>query len=155
FFAGLSERSRYLRFHGFPALGPELVASFVEVDWPERGGLVGIAGEAGEERVVALAGCVQLRDPRAAEAAFAVADELQGFGVGTRLLGQLADRAAGEGIETFVAEVMPANRPMLGVFQDAGFSESRRLEEGVIEVRLDLEPTGAYRERVDLRDHVA
>src|SRR5262249_50726097 len=50
---------------------------------------------------------------------------------------------------------MPDNRAMLQVFADAGFSESRRLEDGVVEVRLALQPTGSYRERVDLRDHIA
>src|SRR5438067_7838303 len=130
FFAGLSARSRYLRFHGFPALGPELAAAFVEPDWSERGALAGVAGEPGAERVVALASYVRLRDPRVAEAAFAVADELQGHGAGTRLLEQLADAAASEGIETFVAEVMPDNRAMLQVFADAGFAASRKLEQG-------------------------
>src|SRR5207302_664827 len=86
---------------------------------------------------------------------FAVADELQGHGVGTRLLEQLAGAAAAEGIETFVAEVLPDNRAMLQVFADAGFSASRRLDQGVVEVRLELASTGQYRERVDLRDHVA
>ena len=41
FLAGLSERSRYLRFHGFPALGPKLVAPFIDPDWEERGALIG------------------------------------------------------------------------------------------------------------------
>ena len=41
FFANLSEHSRYLRFHGFPALGPKLVEPLVEPDWEERGALLG------------------------------------------------------------------------------------------------------------------
>src|SRR4051794_6548288 len=155
FFSSLSERSRYLRFHGIPALGPKLVASFVDPDWAERGALVGVAGAPDAERVVALASYVRLRDPRVAEAAFAVADELQGHGAGMRLLEQLADAAAAEGVATFVAEVMPENRPMLQVFADAGFAESRKLEGGIVEVRLGLQPSGSYHERVDLRDHVA
>src|SRR5207249_836392 len=50
FLAGLSDRSVYLRFHGFPALRPELIASFLDPDWDERGGLIGILGGAGDER---------------------------------------------------------------------------------------------------------
>ena len=69
--------------------------------------------------------------------AFAVADALQGQGVGTRLLEQLAESAAAAGISTFVAEVMPDNAPMLRVFADAGFAVSRRLEGGTTEVRLE------------------
>src|SRR5581483_2178887 len=95
------------------------------------------------------------RDPRRAEVAFAVADELQGRGIGSRLLERLALHAAGAGIEEFVAQVLPQNAHMLNVFADAGFGVSRRLEEGVVEVRLTLAATEAYRLRLDERDHVA
>src|SRR5205085_5651664 len=54
-----------------------------------------------------------------------------------------------------ISEVMPDNRPMLSVFQDAGFAVSRRLEGGTTEVRLAIEPTESYRAAVDERDHVA
>ncbi|MDQ3876646.1 MAG: acetate--CoA ligase family protein, partial [Actinomycetota bacterium] len=47
------------------------------------------------------------------------------------------------------------NRPMLGVFQDAGFEVSRELEAGEVEVSFPIQATEAYRERVDERDHVA
>ncbi len=155
FLAGLSERSAYQRFHGIPALTAELVRLFLDPDWRERGVLAGTFGEGKEERVVALANWARLRDPTCAEVAFVVADELQGQGVGTRLLEQLADTAAAVGIDTFVAQVLPGNRAMLQVFEDAGFAVTRRLEDGEVEVRLALTPTGTYRERVDLRDHVA
>ena len=104
---GLSDRSRYLRFHGYAALTPDLVTSVLDPDWAERGAFVGVLGKPDAERIVALASYVRLRDPLVAEAAFAVADELQGHGVGTRLLEQLAAAAAPTGIEAFVAEVLP------------------------------------------------
>lgn len=155
FFRGLSEESVYRRFHGFPSLTQELAAPVLDPDWEERGSLIGTLGEGQDEHVVALANYVRLRDPSTAEVAFAVADELQGHGVGTRLLEQLAELAADAGVGSFLAEVMTANRPMFRVFEDAGFTTSRHSEDGVIEVRLSIEPTGAYRERVDERDHVA
>jgi acetyl coenzyme A synthetase (ADP forming)-like protein len=151
FFSRLSERSIYFRFHGFPSLGTQLVDPFLEPDWAERGSLIGTAGD----RVVALATYVRLRDPKTAEVAFAVADELQGHGLGTRLLEQLAETAAANGIETFVAEVMPDNSAMLRVFADAGFSIARRLDGGITEVELGISPTERYRARVDERDHIA
>ena len=155
FFRGLSDESTYRRFHGFPSLTAELVVPALDPDWQERGALIGTFGEGSEERVVAVANYVRLRDPAAAEVAFTVADELQGHGAGTRLLEQLAELAADAGIESFVAEVMGSNRPMLRVFEDAGFTVSRHVEDGAVEVRLSIEPTGEYRERVDERDHVA
>src|SRR5947199_3474148 len=84
FYQGLSEQSLYLRFHGFPSLSPELVAPLLDPDWSERGALIGTLGEGEAERVVAIANYVRLRAPCCAEVAFAVADELQGHGVGTR-----------------------------------------------------------------------
>ena len=156
FFGALSKQSVYWRFHGFPSLTPATVEPFLDPDWEESGSLIGaLSGEDDSERIVALASFVRLRDPSSAEVAFTVADELQGRGVGTRLLEQLAESAADAGISEFVAEVMPDNRAMLGVFADAGFAVSRRLEGGTTEVRLAIQPTEIYRAAVDERDHVA
>jgi acetate---CoA ligase (ADP-forming) len=155
FFEGLSERSLYLRFHGLPVLGPRLVEPLLEPDWEERGALLGAFAEDGGERVVALGSYARLRDPALAEAAFAVSDEHQGQGIGTRLLEQLAARAAEVGIERFFAEVLPENRSMLGVFEAAGFELARELEGGELEVQFPIAPTEAYRERVEERDHAA
>jgi acetyl coenzyme A synthetase (ADP forming)-like protein len=155
FFRGLSEQSRLFRFHGFAAVGPDLVAPFLEPDGVERGGLIATMATNGGERVVALASWVRLRDPACAEVAFAVEDQLQGKGAGTRLLEQLAELASSAGIEIFVAEVMPENRGMLRVFEDAGFDIGRALEAGIVEVRFPIEATEDYRTRVDERDHIA
>jgi acetyl coenzyme A synthetase (ADP forming)-like protein len=155
FFAALSDRSRYLRFHGFQHADRTLVEPIVGPDWVERGALVGtVAGETGET-IVALGNYVRLRDPTAAEVAFVVADAFQGRGVGTRLLEQLAGRAAATGIEQFVAEVMSENRSMLDVFTGTGFKLVRELDGGEIEVRFPIAPTDDFRARVEERDHVA
>jgi acetyl coenzyme A synthetase (ADP forming)-like protein len=150
FTRSLSGRSLYLRFHGYPEIGPRLVRPVLEPDWDERGALVGLK----EGRIVAVANYVRLRDVRTAEVAFAVADELQGRGIATRLLEQLAASATAVGIEEFVAEVMPDNRAMLRVFADAGFETSRETVQGTTEVHLALGATDALRVRVAERDHV-
>jgi acetyl coenzyme A synthetase (ADP forming)-like protein len=155
FFARLSERSVYLRFHGFPTVSAATVEPFIEPDWEDSGALMGTFSSDDDERVVALANFVRLRDPACAEVAFTVADEFQGLGVGTRLLEQLAESAAEAGVSTFVADVLPDNAPMLRVFEDAGFDISRRLEGGTTEVRLQIAPTATYRAAVDERDHTA
>ena len=155
FFSALSQRSLYLRYHGLPELGPRLVESLVEPDWQERGVLLGALEEEDGERVVAVANYVRLRDPKLAEAAFAVADEHQGRGIGTRLLEQLASRAADVGIERFIAYVLPDNRAMLGVFAAAGFELTRELEGGEVEVQFPIARTESYRAHVEARDHEA
>ena len=154
-FQGLSPESLHLRFHGLPALTPRLVARMLEPDWAERGALIGTLARDGGERVVAVAAYDRLRDPAKAEVSFAVADELQGRGIGTRLLERLAALAAGNGIERFVAVVLPQNAAMLRVFSDAGFDVARKLEEGTVELEFAIAPGAAYLERVDERDHAA
>jgi acetyl coenzyme A synthetase (ADP forming)-like protein len=151
FFTGLSERSFYLRFHGVRRVDDGLVHHFLEPDWRGRGVLVGELGD----RIVAVAEYMRLREESTAEAAFAVADELQGRGIGTRLLERLAALAAEQGIERFVAEVMAENRAMLGVFEGAGLEVTRELDGGEFEVRFPIAPTARYRARVDERDHLA
>jgi acetyl coenzyme A synthetase (ADP forming)-like protein len=154
FLGGLSERSLYLRFHGAPTVRPALVEPFVEPDWIEQGALVGTLAADGGEQIVALASYSRLRDPAVAEAAFAVADQHQRRGIGTRLLEQLAARAAAAGIERFVAAVIADNAPMLRVFEDAGFGVSRALDRGTFEVTFPIEPTESYLGQVDERDHL-
>ncbi len=155
FFRGLSSRSLYLRFHGFPALDRGLVEPLLDPDWTERGALLGALVEDGDEHVVAVANYVRLRSPALAEPAFAVADAHQRRGIATRLLERLAARAGEAGIERFVAEVLRDNRGMLGVFEGAGFELTRELAGGEVEVQFSIAPTERYRERVDERDHAA
>ncbi|HEY2326104.1 MAG TPA: GNAT family N-acetyltransferase [Gaiellaceae bacterium] len=151
FFRALSPESRYLRFQGATRVDEPTVAPFVAEDWPES---LSVLAER-ETEVVALATFVRLRDPRRAEVAFAVSDELQGRGVGTRLFERLAAHAAVAGVEEFVAQVLPQNAAMLRVFEDAGFANHRSLEQGVVEVRLAIAATDESRARADERDHVA
>jgi len=151
FFAELSDRSRYLRFHGVRSVDETLVEHYHDEDGDDRFALIGVL----DDRVVALAEYARLRDAAKAEVAFTIADEFQGRGIATRLLEQLAARAATTGIERFVAEVLPENAPMLAVFRDAGFEVTRTLGGGEVEVEFPIEPTERYRARVDERDHVA
>jgi acetyl coenzyme A synthetase (ADP forming)-like protein len=150
FFGELSDRSLYLRFHGRPTVDAHLVEPVLEPDWVERGALVGTK----DDRIVAIANYVRLRDARTAEVAFAVSDELQGRGIATRLLEQLAVAATASGIEEFIAEVMFDNAAMLRVFADAGFETKRETVSGTTEVRLSLGRTETLRLRIDERDHV-
>ena len=151
FFRTLSAQSLYNRFHGSVRADDALAERFVEPDFVERGALIGVT----EDRVVALGNWARLRDPTSAEAAFAVADELQGFGVGTRLLERLAALAGESGIEHFVAEVLPGNVSMLRVFAGAGLEVRREIAEGNVEIEFPIAATREYVTAVDTRDHVA
>ena len=155
FFRELSDRSLYLRFHGHLTVDERLVEPVVDPDWTDRGALLGSVVESDEERVVALANYVRLRDPLTAEVAFAVSDAYQARGIGTRLVEQLAARAASHGIERFVGEVMGDNSAMIGVFEKVGFEVARTLSGGEVEMTFPIAPTARYTSRVEERDHTA
>ena len=155
FHRGLSTESLRSRFHGLPNVRPQLVEALLEPDWDSRGALIGTLADGDGERVVAVGNYVRLRDPALAESAFTVADTEQGRGIGTRLLERLAERAAAVGVERFVAEVLPGNRQMLGVFERAGFELKRHLEGGVVEVEFPIAATAQFEHSVEERDHVA
>jgi acyl-CoA synthetase (NDP forming)/RimJ/RimL family protein N-acetyltransferase len=148
FFEGLTLESRYRRFHG---AGNTRAAGrqYSEADGENRVALVGRQGGT----IVAVAGYERLREPNVAEVAFAVADDQQGRGTGTRMLEQLARLGAERGIERFTADVLAENRRMLGVFRNAGFEVTRAGSGGVAHLLLDIRPTEALSERIAARDH--
>jgi acetate---CoA ligase (ADP-forming) len=112
----LSADSLYARFFGIPT--PErAVASLADCARP---GDVALVAQGGADRsIVAHAGAFRL-GPDRAEAAFLVADEWQGRGLGSVLLSRLAVAARQRGIATLVAEVLPGNEAMLAVFERSG-----------------------------------
>jgi acetate---CoA ligase (ADP-forming) len=139
-----------MRFHGVGRT--DVVArDYAQADGDARLALLARLGG----RVVAVAGYHRLNEPTAAEVAFAVADEMQGRGLATRLLEQLAEVAAERGITRFDAEVMAGNRRMLGVFAGAGFDTQRHSELGEVRVSLDLRPNERFVERMADRTHAA
>jgi acetyl coenzyme A synthetase (ADP forming)-like protein len=82
--------------------------------------------------------------PDRAEVAFAIADALQGRGVGTRMLEVLAGIARDHRVTTFDAFVQHDNGQMMRVFLDSGFEAQRELEGGVFHVVLTLTQSARY-----------
>src|SRR4051812_25362854 len=145
FFRDLSTDSRYLRFHGATSIDHGTVAGALETDWHARGSLLGeLAGPGGATRPVALATYVRLHDPRRAEVAFAVADDLHRRGLGTRLLERLAAHASEAGAAEVVAGVLPQNPPMLGGLDGAGFRTARTPPGGGIHATPPLPSRGSH-----------
>ncbi len=150
FLAGLSTESRIFRFFSQVKDLDAIARRFVEVDYRERHGLVARRG--GE---IVGHGSYALEGPGRAEVALAVADALQGMGLGTILLGHLAAAAAAAGISVFTAEVMPENHRMLTVFRDSGLPLNVRSAYGVIEVEFPTSLTEEARERFERREQLS
>jgi GNAT superfamily N-acetyltransferase len=103
--AGLSTRSRYLRFHSpKPRLTAGDRAFLTNVDGRDHLALVAFAEDGAP---IGVARAVRLReDPRTAELAVAVVDARQRQGVGSELIRRVARDAAGVGIERLIAHVL-------------------------------------------------
>jgi len=138
FHGRLSPRTIHFRFFSpRPRLSPREVERFTTVDHDDR---VALVAELGHE-LVAVARYDRLPATSSAEVAFVVGDAHQGRGLGTLLLEHLAAAARERGITRFFADTLPDNRRMIGVFRDAGWATSAKLEDGVVRIEFAIEPT--------------
>ncbi|KAF2777070.1 bifunctional GNAT family N-acetyltransferase/acetate--CoA ligase family protein [Streptomyces sp. OM5714] len=146
FYEQVSDESKYYRFFApYPRLSAKDVHRFTHHDFVDR---VGLAATIGGEFVATVrydrigAGGAPATSPAdEAEVAFLVQDAHQGRGVASALLEHIAAVARERGIRRFAAEVLPANTKMIKVFRDAGYTQKRSFEDGVVRLEFGLEPT--------------
>lgn len=132
FFERLGPESRYYRFFRIKdSLEPEEVEYFTHVDYDQRMALVALL----DGEMIAIGRYDnEPDDPGHAEVAFAVVDEHQGRGLGTRLLELLTGFARDNGVTGFRAFVLGENRQMMRVFRNSGYELARTMESGVFTV---------------------
>jgi acetate---CoA ligase (ADP-forming) len=132
-FRSLSDNSRWMRF--FCATKDSGLAAEAhreaQVDYCRTFGLIALSGPEG--RIVGHAFYAATSEERA-EVAFTIANDYQGRGLASILLGQLAEVAVANGIQVFEAEVVAANHAMLGVFRESGFHISVQADAGQLHV---------------------
>ena len=144
----LSMRSTYLRFFSVhPELSPREVEHFTCVDYQARLALVvECAGD-----LVAVGRYERLAGSSDAEVAFVVADVYQHHGIGTLLLGELAEAAWARGITVFVAATLAENRSMLDVFRHSGFPVTSRRDHETVLLRFSICPDDRARRGASVR----
>ncbi|MCC5473928.1 bifunctional acetate--CoA ligase family protein/GNAT family N-acetyltransferase [Streptomyces barringtoniae] len=146
FYEQVSDESKYYRFFApYPRLSAKDVHRFTHHDFVDR---VGLAATIGGEFIATVRydrigadGMPASVPADEAEVAFLVQDAHQGRGVASALLEHIAAVARERGIRRFAAEVLPANTKMIKVFTDAGYTQQRSFEDGVVRLEFDLEPT--------------
>jgi len=156
FHVAQSAESVYLRFFSaMPRLSDRDLRRFTHVDHVDRVALVTTIGD----DIVGI-GRYDRLDERSggrstAEVAFNISDAHQGRGLGSVLLEHLAAAARERGIHRFVAEVLPQNRRMTGVFQDAGYEVRHAYDDGVVSLGFDIDPTERSLAVTAAREHRA
>lgn len=146
FYEQVSDESKYYRFFApYPRLSAKDVHRFTHHDFVDR---VGLAATVGGEFIATVRydrigtdGMPASAPADEAEVAFLVQDAHQGRGVASALLEHIGAVARERGIRRFAAEVLPANNKMIKVFTDAGYTQKRSFEDGVVRLEFDLEPT--------------
>ncbi|HEX6231000.1 MAG TPA: GNAT family N-acetyltransferase [Actinomycetota bacterium] len=147
---GLSPETRRLRFWSQAIDVRGLAKKIVDVDHHDHVTLLVLQG-GDDGRMIGGAQYVRIEGGRA-EVSLSVTDEFQGRGIGSILLGQMAQFAASQGITTFVAEVLPENHTMVNVFRQSGFSVSIRATPGSIEVEFPILLTDEAIEHFEQRE---
>lgn len=115
-FAGLSMRSRYLRFHSpIPRMTPGMRLALLDVDGRDR---IALVAEADDGTPVGIARMIRDRgSPDEAEIAVTVVDAWHRRGIGRRLVVAVAERAMAVGVRRLSARVLPGNPAALGLFR--------------------------------------
>jgi acetyl coenzyme A synthetase (ADP forming)-like protein len=150
--SALSDESRWLRFYCNQNSTAIAAEAHREANLDHAFGLVACSGDG--EHVVGHAFYAVVSDNRA-EVAFTIANDFQGRGLGSILLGQLAQVASANGIEIFEAEVVAANHAMLHVFRASGFPIEVNARAGQLNVVFPTSFNAEARKQFERRESIA
>jgi acetyltransferase len=144
FFAALSDEARYFRFMTrLPGLTAALAERFSDVDHVHHVALLAGTCTHAEETLIGEARyVVEAPDPETCEFAIAVADAWRGAQLAYTLLERLAAHAAASGLRRMVADTIADNAAMTRLAKRAGFSITRKREDGRL-LRLEKTLTGS------------
>jgi GNAT superfamily N-acetyltransferase len=104
-------------FHEKSSFGHSDLEAKSQIDYIKDMTLIGVIGEAGFGRVVAVGEYLLLFDSNMAEVAFSVSKDYQGKGLGRIFLRKLAECARENGISGLIAYTSPRNKAMIGLFK--------------------------------------
>jgi len=137
FFYSLPDEDIYYRFLSSMKVFPHRdTQAMANIDYENEMTIVGVVGDIGSEKIIAVGRYILDNESNFAEVDFAVRSEMQHKGVGTFLVRYLTEIARSKGVTGFMAYVLAANRKMLKVFRKTGYVIHRSLEDGVYEIQF-------------------
>ncbi len=155
FVSRLSPRTKYLRFHYVPVLGPEDAIRFCTVDYKDAFAFVAEVLRAKRKDIIAIGRYYRLPNKHTAEVAFVIEDAYQGRGIGTKLMEWLANVARDNSITTFEADVLAENEEMMAVFRNYGFHITSSLKEDVYHVAFPITHTRMVQKKEEKRERIS
>jgi len=136
-FYRFSDESVYYRyFTPLKTMPHSKMQEYVNVDYGKVMSIVGLVGDIGKGHIIAEARYV--KDPKRpyGDVAFVVDEEYQSLGIATFLYKQLMRLAKERGLQGFTADVLPANKEMMRVFEKGAAEVKATLEYGVYRLRI-------------------
>jgi len=138
-FYRFSDKAIYYRyFSPIKTMPHEKTQEYVNVDYRDVLSIVGLAGEPGQQTIIAEARFAKHQNKPFVDIAFVVDETYQGCGIATYLYQMLARLAKERDAQGMTADILASNRAMLKVFEKGDFPVQARVEQGIYELTIDL-----------------
>lgn len=136
----LSEESRYFRFmSSMHDLTESMLVRFTQIDYNREMALIAVTLDHGKEIEIGVARYAINPDADSCEFALVIADNMQGKGLGQKLMVALMDAAREKGLSLIEGEVLNNNHNMLKLMKRLGFSVNVSEEDqSVMKVSMPL-----------------
>ena len=122
FVRDLSPEAKRFRFMGaVKELSPEMLVQFTQIDYRREMALIAEVEREGTPVQQGVARYSINPDNKSCEFAIVVSDQVQGQGIGTRLMKSLIDAARDHGLNKMEGEVLRDNEPMHQLMAELGF----------------------------------
>jgi acetyltransferase len=156
FISRLSSRTKYLRFHHVTKdMGLEEAKLFCTVDYKNTFAFVAEVLKEEHKDIVAIGRYSRAPAGYKAEIAFAIQDDYQDKGIGTKLMECMVNAARDSGITIFEGDVLSENKDMMSVLRGYGFHVVTELDEGVYHFTFTTTRTKTVAKKEDERERVS
>ena len=119
-------------FHAKKSFTTSDMEAIAQIDYIKDLTLIGVVGESGFDRVVAVGEYLLVVESNMAEVAFTVARDFQGKGLGKIFLAKLATAAREHGISGLFAYTAPHNRAMVDLFKTLPYKVKTAFEDEML-----------------------
>jgi acetyltransferase len=137
-----TETVRFRFFGPIQQANHEMLIRYTHIDYDREITIVAEVSEEGRKKIIGAAGLIADPYNETAEYAIVVGDPWEKQGLGTQLTGYLLEIARKRRIKKVYAHVLEDNDVMLHIFKKFNFT--RRKEEGVFLVELELHPLPTF-----------
>jgi acetyltransferase len=137
----LEPQDIYYRFFGVVSsrMSHREMARLTQIDYDREMAFIATArGERGEPETLGVVRTLTDPDNTVAEYAIIARSDLKGQGLGRKLMQKMIDYCRARGTPEIIGQILPDNRPMIGLARALGFSAEHDSEENVTVVRLKL-----------------